>query len=283
VSGATPSALSPALVARLRKSEDQHKYDHGHALVLSGGPGKGGAARLAARSALRVGAGLVTMMAPPAAMAEHAAQLTAIMLRSLERPEALSGVLKDTRFNALCLGPGLGVGKPTRKLVVTALRAERATLLDADGLTSFAAAPGALFEHLHPGCVLTPHTGEFARLFGAVPDDREARIAALHAASARAGCVILLKGAETLIASPDGALACESLRGELAAPWLATAGSGDVLAGLICGLLARGFSPALAGQTGAHLHGLAGRRLGAGLIAEDLPEALPAVFKDLGV
>lgn len=283
MSAAQGPGLSPALIARLRKSEDQHKYDHGHALILSGGPGKGGAARLAARAALRVGAGLVTLVAPRAAMSEHAAQLTAIMLRPLDRAEALSGILRDQRLNALCLGPGLGLGAKTRRLVGRALAAPRPTLLDADALTSFAADPGTLFAQLHPACVLTPHGGEFSRLFGPLPQTREACVAVLQEAAEQAGAVVLLKGPETLIASPDGGLASVRLRGESAAPWLATAGSGDVLAGLICGLLARGFSPMEAAETGAQLHGLAGRRLGPGLIAEDLPEALPAVFRDLGI
>ena len=275
--------FSPALIARLRKTEDQHKYDHGHALILSGGFGKGGAARLAARAALRVGAGLVTVISPRAAMAEHAAHLTAIMLRPLDRPEALAGILRDRRLNALCIGPGFGVGARTRATVGTALAADRALVLDADALTSFASAPAALFAQLHADCVLSPHDGEFARLFGPAPREGQARINAVGEAAQKAGCTVLLKGPETLIGGAGGPVVPVRLRGETAAPWLATAGSGDVLAGLICGLLARGFSAGQAAETAAHLHGMAGRRLGAGLIAEDLPEALPGVFADLGV
>lgn len=278
-----PSGLSPALAARLQKTEDQHKYDHGHALVLSGGPGKGGAARLAARAALRIGAGLVTVLSPRAAMAEHAAQLTAVMLRPLDRPEALAGILRDRRLNALCIGPGFGVGARTRVAVGTALAAGRGTVLDADALTSFAGAPSELFAQLHHNCVLTPHDGEFARLFGPAEPDGSERVNAVSEAAARAGCTVLLKGPETLVAGAGGEVASVHLRGDHAAPWLATAGSGDVLAGLICGLLARGFSAGQAAETAAHLHGMAGRRLGAGLIAEDLPDALPGVFADLGL
>lgn len=276
------TGLSPALVARLRKSEDQHKYDHGHALVLSGGPGRGGAARLAARAALRVGAGLVTVLAPRAALAEQAAHLTAVMLRPLDRPAALSGILRDKRLNALCLGPGFGIGAATRSAVATALVANRATVLDADALTSFALDPAALFSRLHHNCVLTPHDGEFARLFGHIALDGPDRATQLAEAARRAGCTILLKGAETLVAG-NGGVAVVHLRDDTAAPWLATAGSGDVLAGLICGLMARGFSPGQAAELAAYLHGCAGRMLGAGLIAEDIPEALPAVFRDLGL
>ena len=161
----------PAMIEALRKKPEQHKYDHGHALILSGGAGRGGAARLAARGALRIGAGLVTLGCPPAALQENAAQLTAIMLRRVEDARALKGVLEDTRLNALCLGPALGLGKDTRALVETALAAGRATVLDADALSSFAEAPEALFEMLHSETVLTPHAGEFARLF---PDIAEA-------------------------------------------------------------------------------------------------------------
>lgn len=277
------AGLSPALIARLRKSEDQHKYHHGHALVLSGGRGKGGAARLAARAALRVGAGLVTVLCPCDAVPEHAAQLTAIMIRPLDRAEALSGILRDRRFNALCIGPGFGTGRRTRVAVCTALAAGRALVLDADGITSFAETPPELFARLHSDCVLTPHDGEFARLFGPAPAAGQGREAAVSDAAVQSGATVLLKGSETLIASPGGPVVKVCLRGVSAAPWLATAGSGDVLAGLICGLLARGFSAAQAAETAAHLHGHAGRLCGAGLIAEDLPEAIPRVFEELGL
>lgn len=278
----TMGTFSPALVARLRKSEDAHKYDHGHALVLAGGTGKGGAARLAARAALRIGAGLVTVLSPREALAENAAQLTAIMLRPLDRPAALSGILRDRRLNAICLGPGLGVGTQTQIAVHTALRAGRGTVLDADALTSFADTPAALFSELHGATVLTPHEGEFARLFGAAPETEDARAFAVQEAANRAGCTVLLKGPETMIAGPGGVRRLR-FRGKNASPWLATAGSGDVLAGLITGLLARGFSPEQAAELGAELHAMAGRMVGPGLIAEDLPEAIPKVLSVLDV
>ena len=285
-------ALSPALVARLAKAETQHKYDHGHALVLAGGPGRGGAGRLAARAALRVGAGLVTLGCPAAALPENAAQLTAVMLRVVEDAATLAATLADARLNALCLGPGLGLGAATRALVGAALAARRATVLDADALTSFAAAPQDLFAALHGQAVLTPHGGEFARLFpdlaaqmarAADGDPLAARRRAVADAAARAGATVLLKGAVTLIADASGTTAELHLTGPAAAPWLATAGAGDVLAGLICGLLARGFTPLQAAEAGAWLHGAAGRLAGPGLIAEDLPEAIPGVFRNLGL
>ncbi|TCP25497.1 NAD(P)H-hydrate dehydratase [Rhodovulum adriaticum] len=278
-----------AMRARLFKQGAAHKYAHGHALVLAGGLGLTGAARLAARGALRVGAGLVTVAAPAAAMPECAAQLTAIMLRQVDDADALAGLLADSRLNALCLGPGLGVSEGTRQMVTVALAVQRATVLDADALTAFAEVPEALFARLHPATVLTPHGGEFARLFpdlakqGAADPGRPpaARAELVRAAAERAGAVVLLKGAETLVATPRGACALNDATGPRAAPWLATAGAGDVLAGLIAGLMARGVDAGAAAETAAWLHVEAARTVGPGLIAEDLPEALPAVLREL--
>jgi hydroxyethylthiazole kinase-like uncharacterized protein yjeF len=276
----------------LVKRGDDHKYDYGHALILSGGVGKGGAARLAARGALRVGAGLVTLGPPPAAIIENAAQFNAIMLRRVADADALAEVLKDGRLNALCLGPGLGVGAHTLGLVAAALSAKRGTVLDADALTSFAEDPSKLFALLHENCVLTPHLGEFARLFPdiaaklaepATKGPAYSKVDAVREAAARAGCVILLKGPDTVIADSQGRAAINSAHYDRAAPWLATAGSGDVLAGMITGLLARGLAPMAAAETAAWLHVEAARKFGPGLIAEDLPEMIPAVFRDLGL
>ena len=270
----------------------QHKYAHGHALILSGGVGKGGAARLAARGALRIGAGLVTVGPPPAAIIENAAQLDAIMLRPVADADTLAEILEDERMNALCLGPGLGVGARTLGLVAAALGAKRRTVLDADALTSFAEDPSKLFALLHEKCVLTPHPGEFARLFPdlaaklsepPIKGPAYSKVDAAREAAARVGCMVLLKGPDTVIADPQGRAAINSAHYERAAPWLATAGSGDVLAGMITGLLARGFAPMSAAETAAWLHVEAARKFGPGLIAEDLPEMIPAVFRDLGL
>lgn len=273
--------LTPALLAALGKRVEAHKYDHGHALVLAGPPGRGGAARLAARAALRIGAGLVTLGAVPAAMAENAARLDAVMLREIADPAALTRCLGDARINALCLGPGLGQ-EAAAGWVAAALAARRPTVLDADALSGFQGAPDWLLSQLHPGCVLTPHEGEFARLFGASPGARS-RIEAASAAARQAGCITVLKGAQTIVADPQGGVALHGATSGRAAPWLATAGSGDVLAGLICGLLARGFEPRAASETAVWLHVEAARAIGPGLIAEDLPEALPMVLRALGV
>ncbi len=268
-----------------------HKYSCGHALILSGGAGKTGAARLAARGALRIGAGLVTLGVPPAAQMEAAAQVTAIMLQRVEGTDGLTDVLEDERLNALCLGPGLGLER-ARELVPVALSAKRATVLDADALTAFADDPADLFSRLHENCVLTPHGGEFSRLFPDIAEKLAAtptagpaysKVDATREAAERAGCLILFKGPDTVIAAPDGRCSINAAFYERAAPWLATAGSGDVLAGFITGLLARGFSPMQAAETAAWLHVECARTFGPGLIAEDLPEQLPKVFKQLDI
>lgn len=278
VSGPEPGA------GALAKGVAGHKYAHGAVLVLAGGPGRGGAARLAARAALRVGAGLVTLVCPPEALAENAARLDAVMLRPARSRAALAALLAERRLGALVAGPGLGLARARR--VVPPLCARGLPLvLDADALTGFAAGPGVLFGHLHPGVVLTPHWGEFARLWpdlaAAVAEGALSSVDAAGLAAERAGAVVLLKGAASVIAAPGEGARVVALTGAQAAPWLATAGSGDVLAGLVAGLMARGLAPADAAATGAWLHGAAGRSCGPGLIAEDLPEALPALLAGL--
>lgn len=277
---------------QLYKGRDEHKYSHGHALILSGPPGHGGAARLSARGALRIGAGVVTVAAAPEAMAEHAARLDAVMLREVADAAGLARVLEDKRINALCLGPGMGVERAAELLPV-AVRAQHAPylVLDADALTAMSQDPG-LFALLHNRCVLPPHAGEFARLFPdiaaklaepATKGPAFSKVDATREAAARAGCVVLYKGPDTVIATPDGRAAINAAVYDRATPWLATAGSGDVLAGFITGLLARGFSPFDAACTGAWLHVECARSFGPGLIAEDLPEELPKVFCALGL
>lgn len=267
-----------------------HKFSHGHALVLTGSAGKTGAARLAARGALRIGAGLVTLGVPEAAHLEVASQVTAVMLQQIDDDAGLTQLLEDRRLNALCLGPGLGLTDDKTALVAAALRARRATVLDADALTLLAS-HSELAALLHPACVLTPHMGEFRRLFPAfarkldtIPQKGPAysKVDATRQAAAQLGCTVLLKGPDTVIADPDGRCSINSAHYDRAAPWLATAGSGDVLAGFVTGLLARGFAPMQAAETGAWLHVECARRFGPGLIAEDLPEELPKLFRALG-
>jgi ADP-dependent NAD(P)H-hydrate dehydratase / NAD(P)H-hydrate epimerase len=269
----------------------EHKFDHGHALILSGPPGHGGAARLSARGALRIGAGLVTVACPHEALPENAARLDAVMLVPVHNAAELAAVLADTRINAIAIGPGLSV-KRAQMLVPAVLKAKRATVLDADALTAYADDPAKLFAMLHPGCILTPHAGEFARLFPDIAAKLNApatkgpaysKVEATREAAARAGCIVLFKGPDTVIADPSGRCSINSAHYDRAAPWLATAGSGDVLAGFITGLLARGFPSMQAAETAAWLHVECARSFGPGLIAEDLTEELPKVFRALGI
>ncbi|MET4103173.1 hydroxyethylthiazole kinase-like uncharacterized protein yjeF [Roseovarius sp. MBR-78] len=278
--------------ATLAKRAGGHKYRHGHALIVSGGAGRTGAARLAARAALRIGAGVVTLGVPGSAQQEVACQIAALMLRRVEDGAGLAAMLADPRITALCLGPGLGLARARDLVPVACGGADpRATVLDADALTAFEDDPGALFAMLHGACVLTPHQGEFARLFpdlaarlAAPPTKGPAysRVDAARAAARRAGCVVLLKGPDTVIAAPDGRCSLHAAQYDRAAPWLATAGSGDVLAGIITGLMARGLAPVQAAEGAAWLHVEAARVFGPGLIAEDLPETLPQVLRALG-
>ena len=279
---------APALWrARLRvPSLAGHKYARGHAVVMSGPIAQTGAARLAARGALRVGAGLVTVATPAEALPVHAVALTAIMTRIVDDAATLGELLADARKNAIVLGPGLGVHEETRALVHAALAPvaadadRRHVVLDADALASFADGPAALFTAIRDGghtVVLTPHDGEFAKLFGSLVDVTLPKPERTRTAAKLSGATVLLKGPDTVVAHPDG-------RASIAmsdAPWLATAGSGDVLAGMVTGLLAQGTPAFEAASIAVWMHAEAGRRFGPGLIAEDIPETLPSVLRDL--
>ena len=272
-----------------------HKFDHGHVVAFVGGAGRGGAGRLAARAALRVGAGVVTVVCPPDALAENACQLSAIMLRALPEGAALDTVV-DRRASSFCIGPGLGIGAQTRDLVGQVLRRragdddwrDPAVVIDADALGAFADDPSVLFAQTHARTILTPHEGEFERLF---PDlalsQRAARskVDVVRAAAERAGCVVLLKGVDTVIACPGGGASVHSATGPREVPWLATAGAGDVLAGMIAGLAAGSATGGVfnLAEVAVWLHVECARSFGPGLIAEDLPEELPKVFRALGV
>ncbi|HXZ67874.1 MAG TPA: NAD(P)H-hydrate dehydratase [Alphaproteobacteria bacterium] len=269
-------------------ASDAHKYTRGHTVVVSGGPWATGAARLAARGALRVGSGLVTVASPVEAMPVNAGHLTAIMLARADDGAGLAAVLSDVRKNAVVIGPGNGVSGETARKVEAALKSSAAVVLDADALTSFKDMPEMLFALCRDKVVMTPHEGEFARLFPDVLDasPRPGRLEAARIAATRANAVIVLKGADTVIAAPPvgGADLGQTARAAIndnAPPDLATAGSGDVLSGMIGGLLAQGMPAFEAACAGVWLHGAAAARIGRGLIAEDLPEALPAVLRAL--
>jgi hydroxyethylthiazole kinase-like uncharacterized protein yjeF len=262
---------------------DGHKYGRGHAVVVSGGGSTTGAARLAARGALRAGAGLVTIASPREAVAINAAANLAIMVRPVDGEAELAKFLADTRRNAVVLGPGGGVGEAARSQVLAALDSEAAVVLDADAITSFADEPGTLFTAIRKrsehAVVLTPHAGEFYRLFKQISRDPNvcSKLEQARQAASLSGAIVLLKGADTVVAAPAGR-ACIAAN---APPYLATAGAGDVLAGMIAGLLAQHMPAFEAASAAVWLHGEAARASGPGLIAEDLPEALPAVYQRL--
>jgi hydroxyethylthiazole kinase-like uncharacterized protein yjeF len=262
---------------------DTHKYARGHAVVVSGDIAATGAARMAARGSLRAGAGLATLASPRDALAVNATALTAVMVRPIDTVAEFAELMSDKRLNACVIGPGAGVGERTCDFVLAALSDQRGLVLDADALTSFAQAPDRLFEAVKashdPQVVLTPHEGEFPRLFSDISNKHPLRskLERVRAAAERSGAVVLLKGPDTVVASPDGRAAIASN----APPWLATAGAGDVLSGMIGGLLAQGVPAFEAASIGVWMHGEAAREAGPGLIAEDLPEVLPAVFRRL--
>ena len=286
---------------------DGHKYTRGHALVVSGPANQTGAARLSARGALRIGAGLVTVASPPSALAENAAHLTAIMLKPCNGARALAAILEDKRKNAVLIGPGAGVSDDTHALVEAALASGAHVVLDADALTVMANAPSPLGQRVgvrgwalsdlkesarssppsgdllskggreERATVLTPHEGEFARLFPDIAPPGSSKLERARAAARVSGAIVVLKGPDTVIAAPDGRAAINTN----APPWLATAGSGDVLAGFICGLLAQGMPSFEAASAAVWLHGACANVFGPGLIAEDLPEVLPGALAAL--
>jgi hydroxyethylthiazole kinase-like uncharacterized protein yjeF len=260
-----------------------HKYARGHAVVVSGGLSTTGAARLAARAALRAGAGLVTIASPSDAVSVNAASSLAVMVRPVDGAPALAEFMGDRRRNAIVLGPGGGVGAAMREQVLAALACSAAVVLDADALTSFADDPAALFAAIaaRPGrdVVMTPHDGEFVKLFSMIGESSNVyqKLEKTRAAARASKAIVLLKGADTVVAAPDGRASIA----ENAPPYLATAGAGDVLAGMIAGLMAQGMSGFQAASAAVWLHGEAATEFGPGLIAEDLTEALPAVYRRL--
>ena len=249
-----------------------HKYRRGHALVV-GGARMTGAGRLAARAALRAGAGLVTVTSPPAAEPIYQAAMAGLLTEPFEDLASFKRVLESRRKTVYLLGPGNEATPETRARVLAALSTGRPCVLDADALSCFAGEPSALLSAIKGPCIMTPHEGEFARVFAA-PGDKLTRA---RRAASESGAVVLLKGGDTVIASPDGRSAiCDN-----APPELGTAGTGDVLAGLVLGLLAQGMPPFEAAAAAAWLHGEAGSAIGPGLIAEDLSEALPSLLRRL--
>jgi hydroxyethylthiazole kinase-like uncharacterized protein yjeF len=277
VTANTPKLWRHALID---PGADAHKYQHGSVLVWSGPPLATGAARLAATAALRTGAGVVTLAGERDALLVHAAHVTAIMLRQVAGPAGIAELLADPRFNAVVLGPAMGVGGTTCELVAAAMAACRACVLDADALTSFSGQAASLAQLIRTNAapvVMTPHEGEFSALTG-IPIQRgqsreghaEWRLNKAREAASTFGATLVLKGARTVIAATNGRMAVN----EDAPPWLATAGSGDVLSGIIGVFLAQGMPGFESACAGVWLHACAGRIAGRGMIADDLAIAV---------
>jgi hydroxyethylthiazole kinase-like uncharacterized protein yjeF len=249
-----------------------NKYTRGHALLYGGYP-MTGAARMAARATARIGCGLTTLAVPEMAFPIYAAALTSIMVQPLQQADDLASLLRDRRHTAFSIGPGAGVSASTRAHALAMLKTSKPVVLDADAISVFAPAPKELFDAIDGPAVMTPHEGEFKRIF-ALDGDKLTRA---RSAARASGMVVVLKGADTVIAAPDGraAINCN------APPTLATAGSGDVLGGLILGLLAQGMEPFLAAAAGVWIHGEAAAVFGPGLLAEDLPDLIPGVLRKL--
>jgi NAD(P)H-hydrate epimerase len=252
---------------------DDHKYRRGHAVVY-GGSQMTGAARLAAEAARRIGAGLLTILSPPEAAHIYAMAAPGHLIKVLPPDGRIpQEVLNDSRINAMLIGPGAGVGDATCQRVLSALEAGKALVLDADALTAFGGNPRRLFDALGNDEILTPHEGEFARLFPSVRQE-QGKIERARSAAALCGAVVVLKGADTVIAAPDG----RAIVNTNAPADLATGGTGDVLAGMILGLRAQGVPPVSAAAMAVWLHGAAAAAIGPGLIAEDIEPALPPII-----
>jgi hydroxyethylthiazole kinase-like uncharacterized protein yjeF len=252
-----------------------HKYQRGEVLVL-GGEEITGASRMTAHSAMRVGAGLVTLAAPKLTWAIYAAALPGVIVRRMDCAADFEALLADARRNAVAIGPGASVSAATRQYVLSALATQRPVVIDADAITAFADAPELLFEAINGPCVLTPHAGEFARVFGPL-DATADKLERTRSAALRSGAVVVLKGADTVIAAPDG----RAIINANAPPQLATGGSGDVLTGFVAGLLAQGLATFEAAAAAVWLHGQAAASFGLGLVAADLPDRLPLILQEL--
>ena len=269
---------TPALWAQQlpRPSREGHKYGRGH-VVLLGGSEHTGAAKLAAFCALRSGAGVVTVACDAATWPVYAAAFQAIMARRFPGVEAFKKFLSDTRITAVLIGPGAGVNARTEACVLAALKLKKAAVLDADALSCFAENPRTFFKDIQSPVILTPHAGEFERLFGKLIPPTQDRIPRVVEAARMSGAILVHKGAETVIASPEGKVVVN----HNAPPTLATAGAGDALAGICAGLLGQGMDAFDAACAAVWMHGDAATRFGAGLIADDIAAMLPATLKGL--
>lgn len=246
-----------------------NKYTRGHALIAGGYPITG-ASRLAGMASARCGAGLTTIAVPPAALPIYASSLLSVMVQTIESVADFAHLLEDSRFSGLLIGPGAGICTETKSIALAMLQSGRPTVLDADALTVFQDDPKVLFDAVAGDCVITPHEGEFSRLFKVTGD----KLQRARYAAKMSNAVVVLKGRDTVIVAPDG----QAIINANAPSSLATAGAGDVLSGMILGLMTQGMPAFMAAAGAVWMHGAAATLYGIGLIAEDLPNLLPAVF-----
>ena len=249
-------------------NDNDNKYKRGHALIYGGYP-LTGASRLAAHAAARIGVGLTTIAVPEIALSIYASGLMSIMIKPLQNRDSISTLLADRRFSGFLVGPGAGVGEETKSIALQMLVTKKPLVIDADAITSFKDQPMLLFQSIAGPCVLTPHEGEFERIFAITGD----KLKRARQAAKQSGAIVILKGSDTIIANPDGRAVINSN----APASLATAGSGDVLSGMILGLLSQGMEPFLASCAAVWMHGAAAKLFGIGLVADDLPGLLPRV------
>ncbi len=254
-------------------TSEQHKYDRGHVVVVGGPIKSTGAACLASVSALRIGAGLVSVACPESALMVYATKLTSVMTKSIVTAQDYTDFIGDKRKNVILIGPGTGVNDMTKERVLQSLEFKKNCVLDADALTIFQDDPQLLFDSIDSQVVLTPHEGEFARIFKI----EGGRLEKARQAAKISGAIVVLKGADTVIAHPGG----EVVINDVAPPWLATAGSGDVLAGIIAGLMANNMSPFDAACAGVWVHSQAANLAGIGMISESLPDFIPQVLAEI--
>lgn len=252
--------------------EGDNKYSRGHAVIFGGFP-LTGASRMAARAAARMGVGLTTIAVSDTALPIYATALESVMVKSISATHDREQLISDDRVTAFLIGPGAGISAETRQLVLQLLATSKPLVIDADAISVFQDEPKTLFDAIHGPCVLTPHEGEFSRIFE-ISGSREQRA---NSAAEIAHATVVLKGAKTLIATPSNPL----IINENAPGTLATAGTGDVLAGMILGLIAQKMNPSLASAAAVWMHGMAATSFGMGLIAEDLPDLIPSVWKAL--
>jgi len=254
--------------------QDGNKYDRGHAVIYGGPLQSMGATKIAAHCALRSGAGLISVACDARTLPIYAASFQAVMTKLVRNQREFLHLITDSRVKGVLLGPGAGINSRTKVFVLATLAQKKPTVLDADALSIFSQKPHELFSAIQSPCILTSHEGEFQRLFGTFIAGNDSKLIRAREAARLSHAIVILKGSNTVIAAPDG----RAVINNNATPYLATAGTGDALAGICVGLLAQGMPAFEAACAAVWLHAEAAARFGPGLIAEDIANLLPAVM-----